>query len=82
MEFEGEYLNGERNGKGKEYYYNGELKFEGEYLDGKRHGKGKEYYDNGELKFEGEYFRDQRISFLSNSKKDNFTKFNKKKINI
>ena len=22
--FEGEYLNGERNGKGKEYYYNGE----------------------------------------------------------
>ena len=32
--FEGEYLNGERNGKGKEY--NGELIFEGEYLNGKR----------------------------------------------
>ena len=30
--FEGEYLNGERNGKGKEYDYNGQLKFEGEYL--------------------------------------------------
>ena len=29
--FECEYLNGERNGKGKEYY-NGQLKFEGEYL--------------------------------------------------
>ena len=33
--YEGEYLNGERNGKGKEYYRNGKLKFEGEYLLGK-----------------------------------------------
>ena len=31
--FEGEYLNGERNGKGKEYYHNGKLEFEGEYLN-------------------------------------------------
>ena len=30
--------NGERNGKGKEYY-NGKLIFEGEYLNGKRNGK-------------------------------------------
>ena len=30
--FEGEYLNGERNGKGKEYYSNGEVRFEGEYI--------------------------------------------------
>ena len=30
--YEGEYLNGKRNGKGKEYYNNDELKFEGEYL--------------------------------------------------
>ena len=29
MIFEGEYLNGERNGKEKEYYYNGNLNFEG-----------------------------------------------------
>ena len=28
--FEGEYLNGERNGKGKGSYYNGKLLFEGE----------------------------------------------------
>ena len=34
--FEGEYLNGERNGKGKEYYKNGKLKFDGEYLNGER----------------------------------------------
>ena len=37
-------LNGKRNGKGKEYYNNGELEFEGEYLNGKKwEGKG---YDN------------------------------------
>ena len=41
--FEGEYLKGERNGEGKEYYYDGNLKFEGEYLCGEKNGKGKEY---------------------------------------
>ena len=35
--FEGEYLNGKRYGKGKEYdFYNGGLIFEGEYINGKR----------------------------------------------
>ena len=38
--FEGEYLNGKRNGVRKEYYESEEIKFEGEYLNGKRHGKG------------------------------------------
>ena len=41
--FEGEYLNGMKNGKGKEYYYD-KIKFEGEYLNDKRHGNGIEYY--------------------------------------
>ena len=36
LEFEGEYLNGKRNGKGKEYARDGTLKFEGEYLNGER----------------------------------------------
>ena len=53
--YEGGYLNGKRNGKGKEYYYDGKLKFEGEYLNGKRNGKGKEYHMNEKLKFEGVY---------------------------
>ena len=54
--FEGEYLNGKRNGKGKEYdFYTGKLKFEGEYLNGERNGKGKEYDFDGEIIFEGEY---------------------------
>jgi len=41
--FEGEYLDGDKNGKVKEYnVYNGKLEFEGEYLKGKRNGKGKD----------------------------------------
>ena len=34
--FEGEYYNGERNGYGIEYDYNGTIIFKGEYLNGKR----------------------------------------------
>ena len=58
IKFEGEYLNGERNGKGKEYD-RGSLSFIGEYLNGKRNGKGKEYYYN-DLIFEGEYLNGKR----------------------
>ena len=60
LEFEGEYLNGQKNGKGKEYYYNNKIKFEGEYLTGKKNGKGKEYDLDGVLEFEGEYLNGQR----------------------
>ena len=34
--YEGEYLNGERSGKGKEYNDRGEIIFEGEFKKGKR----------------------------------------------
>ena len=49
-------VNGERNGKGKEYYQDNWkfiLKYEGEYLDGKRNGNGKEYRNDDLIKFEG-----------------------------
>ena len=55
--FEGEYINGQRNGKGKIYFTfknNPYLKFEGEFLNGKKHGKGKDYFLN-EVIVEGEY---------------------------
>ena len=42
LKYEGEYLNGKRNGKGKEYDLYGQLKFEGEYLYGQKR-KGKLY---------------------------------------
>ena len=41
MEFEGEYLNGKKKGKAKEYFNTGKLEFEGEYIDGKN-GMGKD----------------------------------------
>ena len=62
LSFEGEYLNGEKNGKGKEYNDKGILVFDGEYLNGEINGKGKEYNDNdGTLKFEGEYLNAKKI---------------------
>ena len=58
--FEGEYIDGKKNGKGKEYYYHDKLKFEGEYINGERNVKGKEYFNNGHLKFEGEYLNGEK----------------------
>ena len=55
----GKYKIGDKNGKGKEYNYDGKLIFEGEYLNGKRSGKGKEYID-GKLIYEGEYLNEKR----------------------
>ena len=53
--YEGGYLNGKRNGQGKEYnFLNGILEYEGEFSDGKWNGKGKKYY-KGKLDYDGEY---------------------------
>ena len=60
IKFEGEYLNGRANGKGKEYNEEGKIILEGEYLNGELNGKGKEYYKNGKLIFEGEYLNGKR----------------------
>ncbi len=66
----GEYMNGERNGKGKEFDGKGNLIYFGKFKNGKRHGKGREfsdinrkltlhsdglYYNMGEKVFEGEF---------------------------
>ena len=34
--FEGNYLNGKRNGKGKEFHQNGKIKFDGDYINGNK----------------------------------------------
>ena len=57
--YEGEYLKGKRNGKGKEYNESGDLIYEGEYLNNKRNGKGKEYYKD-KIIFEGEYLKGKK----------------------
>ena len=46
--FKGEYLNGKKNGKGKEYNNQGTLIFEGEYLNGKKW-NGIEYDEFGKI---------------------------------
>ena len=72
MRFEGKYLNGKRQGKGKEYYYHGKLEFEGEYLNGERNEKGKEYFNSGNLMFKGEYKNGKKWSGKGYNRYDNF----------
>ena len=58
--FEGKYLNGKRNGKGKEYYENGKIKFKGKYLNGLKNGKGIEYY------FQKHYYQKKKKNLKEN----------------
>ena len=56
--FEGEYLNGKRNGKGKEYYdYDEMLLVKPDYLTRRV----KEYNKSGDLIFEGEYLNNYKL---------------------
>ena len=59
LKYEGEYRNGMKNGKGKEYEKD-KLRYEGEFLNGQRHGKGEEFSKDGQLEFEGEYKKGER----------------------
>ena len=60
MIYVGEYLHGERSGRGTEYDPENENEiYEGEYLYGERNGKGTEY-QNREIIFEGEYKNGKR----------------------
>ena len=70
LRFEGEYLNGERHGKGKEYEdFEGNIKFEGEYLYGcKRKGRS---YMNGVLEYEGEYLYGKKYNGKGYDEKGN-----------
>ena len=68
--FEGEYINGKRNGNGKEYK-NGNLIFEGEYKNGKRI-NGKEYLED--ILFEDEFLngkKNKKVKGFNNSGKKN-----------
>ena len=54
----GNFVKGEKNGFGKEYYdFEGlkELVYEGEFKDNKRNGFGKEYIEGRKLVFEGQF---------------------------
>ena len=68
MVFEGEYLNGKKHGKAREYWESGNnLSFEGKYLNG----KAKEYDTSGILKFEGEYLNGEKMEKQKNIRRVN-----------
>ena len=57
--FDGEYINGEKNGKAIEYRtYDGYC--ECEYVNGEKTGKAKDYDKNGNVIFEGEYYKGKK----------------------
>ena len=43
----GQFKNDLKNGKGVEYYKNGNIKYEGEFIDGKFDGNGKYFWEDG-----------------------------------
>ena len=53
--YDGEYKNGKRNGKGKEYNDTGDLMYEGDYINNEQNGEGKLYSPFGLLEYEGEF---------------------------
>ena len=52
--YEGEWINGKRDGRGVEFYADGEKKFVGNFKNGKYEGNGSFFYKNGD-KYVGKY---------------------------
>ena len=73
---EGEYINGQKHGKGEEYDRNGENIFEGEYLNGKRwNGMGKDSNFNDEIIFEGKYLNGKIYDYEYGLKNGKFIEY-------
>ena len=70
--FEGEYINGEKNGKIFDYYDNGQLKIKADYKNNQKNGNVIEYFDNGKLRLEGEYLNGKKhgkiLEYFENGK--------------
>ena len=68
--YEGEWRNGKREGRGVEYYADGEKKYVGNFLGGKYNGNGTYFYKNGD-KYVGKYkngmMNDERGYFIYNN---------------
>ena len=50
-------MNGNKHGKGIEYYKDGNIKYEGDFVNDKREGKGKYIWEDGEY-YIGEWLND------------------------
>jgi hypothetical protein len=53
LHYEGELINGKRNGSGCEYYLSGTVMYKGQWKDNKRHGKGILFSTSGEVLYNG-----------------------------
>ena len=51
----GDFINGERTGKGTYYFNNGD-RYEGDFINGERRGKGTYYFNNGE-RYKGDFLK-------------------------
>jgi len=52
--YEGNYINGKKDGLHKEWYPKNQLKYEGSYIKGIKNGIHKAWYENGQIMYEGE----------------------------
>ena len=57
--YEGDFINGKREGFGKYIDKNGDV-YEGQWLNGKKHGEGKIFYKNGDLLYEGDFVKGKK----------------------
>ncbi|XP_069725948.1 radial spoke head 10 homolog B2-like [Phaenicophaeus curvirostris] len=59
--YAGEFVNGDRHGRGKFIYANGAV-YDGEWVCNKKHGKGKFVFQNGRV-YEGEFMDDHMVEY-------------------
>ena len=59
VEYEGDFVNGKMEGKGKLIYGDGSY-YEGQFSDNKRNGKGIIYSKNGDIIYEGDYVNNEQ----------------------
>eukprot|EP01083_Nonionella_stella_P206076 749882_1 len=53
--YDGEWINGKRNGKGTSYYPNGRKRYIGDFKNNKYHGEGAFYRDDDNLYYDGHW---------------------------
>ena len=70
----GQWLNGLRHGKGKEYYKNGNIKYEGDFCNGKFEGNGKYIWNDGEY-YVGQFLNNLRHGKGKEYYKDGIIKY-------
>ena len=73
-EYEGEWKQNQRHGKGTEYWYYEEKEYEGFWKNDQRHGKGISYYSDQKKEYEGDWKNNQQhgrgISYHENGQKE------------